>query len=87
MDHYRRDVVPEFYCKPIASSKNKELRATPLSSAVEAGNVRLVAGQWNVPFIDEAALFPHQGQHDDQVDAVAGAHGILARSSVSRIIA
>jgi predicted phage terminase large subunit-like protein len=50
----------------------KILRAEPLASAAEAGNVVLCPGEWRDPFRAEAADFP-TGRHDDQVDAAAGA--------------
>lgn len=86
IDTYRRTVLAGHYVKPVLSSTSKELRATPLSSAVEAGNVFLVKGAWNVPLMDEAALFPEQSNHDDQVDAVGGAFLALAKSTGSRIV-
>jgi predicted phage terminase large subunit-like protein len=46
----------------------KEVRADPFSSQVNAGNVRLVKGDWNRAYISELQSFPH-GKHDDQVDA------------------
>jgi predicted phage terminase large subunit-like protein len=51
---------------------DKIVRASPLSSQFEVGNVLLVAGEWNKDFVDEFCLFP-TGPHDDQVDAAAGA--------------
>jgi len=51
---------------------SKEVRANPVSSQAEAGNIKLVRGNWIGPFLDEAESFP-MGDHDDQVDAVAGA--------------
>jgi predicted phage terminase large subunit-like protein len=56
----------------------KILRAEPLASAAEAGNVLLCPGAWCDAFRNEAADFPN-GQHDDQIDAAAGA---LAKLSV-----
>jgi predicted phage terminase large subunit-like protein len=52
------------------STANKVERADPLSSQVNAGNVRLVRGEWNKAFIEELRQFP-SGKHDDQVDAVS----------------
>jgi predicted phage terminase large subunit-like protein len=49
---------------------SKETRAEPLSAQAEAGNVKLVAGAWNDPFLDEAATFPN-GSFKDQIDAAA----------------
>jgi len=79
IDHYRRDVLKgyPFYGDRVTGSK--ELRADPVSSAAEAGNVKLVAGHWNEAFLDEAVLFP-EGKFKDQVDAVSGAFGMLNAS-------
>lgn len=51
---------------------NKVHRAEPLASKAEAGNVLLCPGDWRDAFRSEAADFPN-GQHDDQIDAAAGA--------------
>lgn len=58
-------------------SKEKVERAEPLSSQAEAGNVKLVAGDWNLEFLKELEYFP-MGKHDDQVDAASGAFNKLA---------
>lgn len=50
------------------STSAKELRADPLSSQINAGNVRLLRGEWNKAFIEQFRSFPH-GKHDDKVDA------------------
>lgn len=55
---------------------DKQTRADPLSSQVNAGNVRLVKGEWNRAFIEELRQFPG-GKYDDQVDAVADAFDAL----------
>jgi predicted phage terminase large subunit-like protein len=56
---------------------SKEMRATPLASQVEVGNVKLLAGDWNEAFLAELAAFP-TGAHDDQVDAAADGFNFLA---------
>jgi len=60
---------------------NKVLRAEPLASAAEAGNVLLCPDTperpWRDAFRTEAADFPN-GSHDDQIDAAAGAFAKLA---------
>jgi predicted phage terminase large subunit-like protein len=57
----------------------KVLRAEPLASAAEAGNVVLCPGAWRDPFRAEAADFTgaDDAGHDDQIDAAAGAHAKL----------
>jgi len=56
---------------------SKEMRAEPYAAQVEAGNVTLVQGDWNRPFIQEHETFP-AGSYKDQVDAAAGAFTKLA---------
>jgi predicted phage terminase large subunit-like protein len=65
-----------FYVSCAPASGSKEVRADPLSAQVNAGNVRLVKGDWNKAFIEEMQVFP-QGKHDDQVDAASGAFNLL----------
>ena len=48
-------------------SGSKEIRADAFSSQVNAGNVKLLRGEWNKKFLDELRAFP-KGKHDDQVD-------------------
>lgn len=54
----------------------KTIRAEPLSVQVEAGNVRVVKGDWNKEYIDEVKTFP-VGKYKDQVDASSGAFNKL----------
>ena len=57
-------------------SGSKEVRAIPLASQVEAGNVYLVRADWNDAFVNEAAIFPN-GEFKDQVDAATRAFAAL----------
>jgi predicted phage terminase large subunit-like protein len=72
-----------FSVKTEPVSGSKEIRADPFSSQVNAGNVRLVRGEWNRAFIEELRSFPG-GKFDDQVDAVSDAFTEL--SSGKRMI-
>ena len=65
----------------VKATGSKEVRANPLSSQCEAGNIKLVRGLWINDFIDEAETFP-SGEHDDQVDAAAGAFEALTSSEI-----
>lgn len=56
---------------------DKEVRADPFSTQVNAGNVFLVPGAWNKAFIEELRFFPFSTTKD-QVDACAGAIALLA---------
>lgn len=58
-------------------SKNKILRASPFSSQVQAGNVKILRAPWNRDYLNELENFP-EGDHDDQVDASSGAFMMLA---------
>jgi predicted phage terminase large subunit-like protein len=59
---------------------NKEDRAQPYAAQVQAGNVLLLAGEWNRAFLDEHEPFP-AGRYKDQVDAAAGAFNKVASVS------
>ncbi len=67
---------------PVATdpvSGKKEVRADAYSSQVNAGNVYLVRGAWNRPFVETHRQFPN-GAHDDDVDAAADAFNRLTNS-------
>lgn len=58
-------------------SGSKVTRALPLAAQAEAGNVKLVEGDWNEAFLDEISKFP-AGSYLDQVDAASRAFNELA---------
>jgi predicted phage terminase large subunit-like protein len=62
----------------------KAIRAQPVAAAAENGLVKLVRGRHSEEFLDELTAFPH-GAHDDCVDALSGAHNLLARRSSGRM--
>lgn len=55
---------------------NKELRAEPFAAQVQAGNVFLLAADWNRDYLNELEQFPN-GPRKDQVDASSGAFSKL----------
>ena len=60
---------------------DKYTRALPMSSAAQAGNIKLVRGKWNKEFIDEleqAGPDERLYDHDDQWDAASSAFNHLA---------
>lgn len=77
IDDFRRRVLMGWDFAGLPSTGDKQVRARPLASQAEAGNVKLVRGPWINAFLDELELFPH-GSHDDQVDAASGALADLA---------
>ena len=58
---------------------DKVTRARPFSAQAEAGNVRVVRGEWNGPYLDELHGFPER-KNDDQVDASSLGFGKLANA-------
>jgi len=54
-------------------SGDKQLRAEPFASQVNAGNVDMIRGDWNLPVIDELRIFGSDTGNDDQVDCLSRA--------------
>ncbi len=81
IDHYARKVLVGYAFRGDRPTGSKIERANPLSAAAEAGNVKLLRGDWNKDFLDEIETFPN-GAHDDQVDTVSGAFHKLAKPVV-----
>jgi predicted phage terminase large subunit-like protein len=77
IDHYARHILKGYNFLGIPSRRNKVLRAGPLSSAAESGNLILVRGDWNSIFIDECESFRGFEEKNDQVDAASGAQEAL----------
>ena len=83
IDHYHRRVLSGYDFQGVRSTGSKIERARPVSSAAEAGNVRLVRGPWIGDFLDELEAFP-LGPHDDAVDALSGAMASLSQKRDAR---
>lgn len=65
--------------KAVKVDKDKYTRALAWANLAEEGKVFLVRGGWNADFLDEACRFTGKGDtHDDQVDAVSLAVGMLS---------
>lgn len=56
---------------------DKFTRAQPAATRVNNGMVKMIRADWNRALLDELAVFP-AGEHDDQVDALSGAYGMLS---------
>jgi len=67
------------------ASQNKALRAEGFAEAVNLGNVFLVRGDWNAPFIRELARFKAnvRRQVDNAVDASSDAFSELSKGDAS----
>lgn len=82
IDRFARTVLVGWDFAGVRSTGAKAERAKPFSAQCEAGNVRLIRAPWNHDFLNELALFPTAGAHDDQVDAASGAFRELVRRQV-----
>ena len=70
-----------FYVDVENPTGDKYTRALPMSSAAQAGNIKLIRGRWNRDFFEEleqAGPDPKLYDHDDQWDAAASAFNRLA---------
>lgn len=66
-------------------SGSKEVRADGFASQVNAGNVKLIRGDWNRDFIEELRTFP-LGKHDDQIDSAANSFNELAQQQIIGVL-
>jgi predicted phage terminase large subunit-like protein len=58
----------------------KGMRAKPVSAQAEAGNIKILRGEWNAKFIDELMNFDGTpASMADQVDTLSGAFMMLAK--------
>lgn len=69
-----------YNARAIQAKAGKAERAEPWGAQIEAGNVKMVKGEWNRSTIQEHQSFPTPGLHDDIVDACSLAFGQVARS-------
>jgi predicted phage terminase large subunit-like protein len=65
-------------------SGDKVTRAEPIAAQINVGNVLMLRGDWNKPFIDELRVFPN-GSFDDQVDGLSRAFAELIGKSAMKI--
>ncbi len=78
ISHYRRNILPGYTFRRDLPSGKKDVRARPVSGAAEEGTVHVMIASWNLAFFDELGNFP-DSIHDDQVDALSGAHGAIQK--------
>ncbi|MBI4564766.1 MAG: phage terminase large subunit, partial [Planctomycetes bacterium] len=65
-----------FRVRGVRVTGDKVVRAGPVASQAQAGNIRLLQGPWIGPFLDELEGFP-QGGMSDMVDALSMAFNEL----------
>lgn len=63
---------------------SKEVRADPAAAQAKIGNIKVLVGQWNMAFLEEAGSFP-KGAFKDQIDALSRAFGRLVKSTGSGV--
>lgn len=78
-DLLREKDMAGFTIRAVPVTLDKAVRAGPWAARAQGGLVHLVEGAWVGGFLDEAEAFPTEGIHDDQVDAVSGAFGMVSR--------
>lgn len=71
----------EVRCYPPSGSKIR--RAGPASAQAKAGNILVCRGPWNERWLAELEQFP-DGDHDDQVDSLSGAHAAITTLPLRR---
>jgi len=85
IDHYSRNVLPEFSVKGLKPTGPLEARAQPFLAACEAGKIDMLRSDWNPIMVDEIDVFP-DGDHDDQVTAASLAYDRLERARFGGVI-
>lgn len=81
VEHYKNTVLPEFKVFSTPTTQNKLVRAQPFLAGAEAGQVFLLEGPWNAPYIQEFDSFPG-GAYDDQIDVTGAAYTKLTGKKV-----
>jgi predicted phage terminase large subunit-like protein len=75
-----KKLLQGFSVKVAKPTKNKVVRAKPVSAQCEARNIKVLRGSWNEAFFSELENFP-DGAHDDIVDTLSGAFNEMAGGS------
>ena len=81
VQRYQREVLDGFAVRGDRPTGSKLTRAQVVAAKAEGGSLKLVRGAWLGAFVDEALSFTGDERgHDDQIDALAGAVAMLART-------
>lgn len=75
--YIRDNVGPQWQVEGKKPEGDKVVRALPWFAEAERGLFYAVQGSWLKDFLEELGNFP-EGSHDDRVDSVSGARGIIA---------
>jgi phage terminase large subunit-like protein len=72
----------------IDDASNAKIRyAKPWARESEEGNVKIVRGDWNEPFLSEVDMFDGVTKPNDQVDSISGGFHILTSAREMRVLA
>lgn len=82
IDHYTRNVVPNYYVVPYRPTGDKVTRAKPLSAAMATGKILFVDTPKIRKLIDQMMMFPSSAAHDDFVDAASVAYNSMLEPPV-----
>ena len=85
---YTRYVLQDFTVRGMRPTGPKESYVDAFAAYAEAGNVKVVIGEWNEPFFSQSEMFP-MAEKDDIIDAVAKAfHCIMInrRGAGARVV-
>jgi predicted phage terminase large subunit-like protein len=83
--NYYAKLLAGFPIKFNRPSVNKIERAKIPSAQAEAGNIKLLRGDWNEEFLKELEAFPNPNIHDDQVDTLSGLIQMLTESGIGEV--
>lgn len=96
VEHYQRNVLPDYKVVAVPATKAKLIRAQPYLAAAEAGKAYLLQEevadyseqgglpQWHDTYRKEFELFP-AGPNDDQIDTTAAAYVYLSGKKPVRV--
>ena len=84
LDHYKRTILTGYSTySGLPGRADKQTRARPVAACAANGYLQIIPGPHLRDFLDELALFPNSN-HDDCVDALSGAHTVLATGSTGQ---
>ena len=87
-DLRRAKALRGYTIKAVKPRGDKLARALPWISSAELGNMKVCQAPWNKEFFDECDSFQGDGKspHDDQIDAVSGAHAVLTHKHIVQFV-
>lgn len=80
VSHYQRHILAGWEVHGAPKRKETELLIGPLAAAAQAGHVSLIEGPHTKQFLEDWEMFP-DGDHDDMIVSMIGAHEKLARGT------